>query len=293
MLLKVAALAAAVHAAAAFSPLAARLPRARRSARLTTAVPIAGAGREAAPTDLTLGAPAYRPRDIRYTTEGGVEVTRTVKSIQDGALEIEHMVTGLDSARGCVFASSYEFPGRYTRWTIGFLDPPLEVVGRKDQYTVTALNPRGTVLLPAILAALKRCAAVSSVQYDARGGEQGCGFLVGAMAPRVEVATEEERSKQPSIMSLVRAIKELFSHDEEPQLGLCVSYSCATRRRAARNHQPTQHNNRTSPALTRPPRTGTAPSGTTSPSSSSRSSWPRPGPTPSATWSCTSPTGWW
>lgn len=48
----------------------------------------------------------------------------------------------LDSRRGVLLTSSYEFPGRYARWTLGFADPPIEVSGKGREFTVRALNER-------------------------------------------------------------------------------------------------------------------------------------------------------
>ncbi|MBE0693090.1 MAG: hypothetical protein IH590_08285, partial [Aquamicrobium sp.] len=51
----------------------------------------------------------------RYTTRGGVKVTRK-RHETPYAGAIEAYIDGLDSRRGCVFSSNYEYPGRYTRW---------------------------------------------------------------------------------------------------------------------------------------------------------------------------------
>ena len=37
---------------------------------------------------------------------------------------IEPVIDALDERRGVLLASSYEYPGRYTRWDMGFVDPP-------------------------------------------------------------------------------------------------------------------------------------------------------------------------
>ena len=41
---------------------------------------------------------------------------------------IEPVIDALDGHRGALLASSYEYPGRYTRWDMGFVDPPLVLV---------------------------------------------------------------------------------------------------------------------------------------------------------------------
>ncbi|CAN0579952.1 unnamed protein product, partial [Ectocarpus sp. 12 AP-2014] len=62
---------------------------------------------------------------------------------------VEDLVQALDARRGVLLTSSYEFPGRYARWTLGFSDPPLELSGTGRDFRVRALNDRGRVLLPA------------------------------------------------------------------------------------------------------------------------------------------------
>ena len=85
----------------------------------------------------------------RYTTRRGIHVHRTVEAIpvKDA---IEPVIDALDSRRGILLASSYEYPGRYTRWDMGFVDPPLVLVARGRGLRVETLNARGAVLLPVL-----------------------------------------------------------------------------------------------------------------------------------------------
>src|SRR5499425_3789562 len=85
----------------------------------------------------------------RYVTRGGVTVHRSADDIPvEGA--IEPVLDALDERRGALLASNYEYPGRYTRWDMGFVDPPLALVARGREFRVEALNARGRVLLPPI-----------------------------------------------------------------------------------------------------------------------------------------------
>src|SRR6266513_6631 len=89
------------------------------------------------------------PEATTYTTERGIRVLRTIEDIAvDGA--IDQIVDALDTHRGALFASSYEYPGRYTRWDVGFVDPLLELACRGREVSVTALNRRGRQLLPVL-----------------------------------------------------------------------------------------------------------------------------------------------
>ena len=164
--------------------------------------------------ELTLGAPRPQAASGRYVTKGGVTVDRLVKPLADPSEALEGLIDQLDQERGCVFQSSYEFPGRYARWTMGFVNPPLAFEGWGRRFTITALNKRGSALLPAIRAALQGIPALASLKVD------GEAALHGSVKEVEAFFTEEERSRQHSIFSIVRTLTELFGYDLEPQLGL-------------------------------------------------------------------------
>jgi len=64
-----------------------------------------------------------------YLTGGGIRVHRTIEAIPIPNA-IEPVIEALDAHRGVLLASSYEYPGRYTRGDMGFIDPPLAIVAR-------------------------------------------------------------------------------------------------------------------------------------------------------------------
>jgi len=147
-----------------------------------------------------------------YETAGGIRVERTVEAIPVAG-SIDPVVDALDERRGVLLASSYEYPGRYTRWDMGFVDPPLVLVGRGRRFRIDALNPRGRVLLPPIAGALGALAAVERLVSAGDAVE-------GAVVAPSDRFVEEERSRQPSIFSVLRALVALFHHRDEPHLGL-------------------------------------------------------------------------
>ena len=106
-------------------------------------------------------------RTDQYETRGGIRVTRTVDDIPI-ANAIEPIVAALDTHRGALLASNYEYPGRYTRWDMGFVDPPLVLVARGRDFRVEALNARGRVLLPPVAAALAELAAARAARRGRR-----------------------------------------------------------------------------------------------------------------------------
>ena len=87
-----------------------------------------------------------------YVTSGGIRVHRSVEEIPT-ANAIEPIIQALDAHRGALLASSYEYPGRYTRWDMGFVDPPLALTTRGRSFRLEALNARGRVLVSTIVGA--------------------------------------------------------------------------------------------------------------------------------------------
>jgi len=150
--------------------------------------------------------------DSQYHTEGGVTVRRSIERVpHQGA--IDPLVAALDGRRGVVLISSYEYPGRYTRWDMGFVDPPLRLTFREFAFEIAALNARGQVLLPAVR---EKLAGLPFVMLS-EGNDKEVG---GTVQPGAAPFFEEERSKQPSAFSVVRALVELFASESDPHLGL-------------------------------------------------------------------------
>ena len=151
-------------------------------------------------------------RSLRYRTRGGIEVQRLTTPLPPvGA--IEPIVDALDERLGVLLASSYEYPGRYTRWDVGFVDPPLQLVTRDRTFRVTALNGRGALLLPAVDAAIRGLEAVDGVEISRD-------TVAGRVREPERRFPEEERSRQRSAFSIVRGIVDLFASPDDPHLGL-------------------------------------------------------------------------
>jgi hypothetical protein len=96
----------------------------------------------------TIGAPAFRPNTGTFETRGGVGVQMLVEDVLDWPAECEALIDSLDSQRGMLMSSNYEYPGRYAQWTVGFVNPPLCIEGWGRVFKVTALNQRGQVCYP-------------------------------------------------------------------------------------------------------------------------------------------------
>lgn len=147
-----------------------------------------------------------------YITRGGVSVSRSINEIlMDTA--IAEILLCLNSQRGGLLASSYEYPGRYKRWAIGFVNPPLELATREKSFTLKALNDRGMVLLPYLAARLYKHSQLQDVTL-----ENNC--ITGSVKPTERLFAEEERSKQPSVFTIIREVLHAFSSNEDEHLGL-------------------------------------------------------------------------
>ena len=152
------------------------------------------------------------PSADSYQTRGGISVRRIVEAIPVEEA-IEPVIDGLDSQRGVLLASSYEYPGRYTRWDMGFVNPPLALTSRGRNFSLAALNTRGLVLLPTLASLIETLPAVASAELRKKD-------IIGTITLAEGRFPEEQRSKQASIFSLLRAIIDLFAHPDEPHLGL-------------------------------------------------------------------------
>ena len=157
---------------------------------------------------------------ISYQTRGGLTVRRHTEPA-DPVLDVATLVEALDERRGALYSSSYEYPGRYTRWDIGFVDPPLVLTTRERAFRLDALNPRGDVLLHAIAGALANCGALDAID-GSRWSDSTTGFnaLAGLVRRPQRRFEEEERSRQPSVFSIIRMLMDLFGSAEDNRLGL-------------------------------------------------------------------------
>lgn len=152
----------------------------------------------------------------QYKTQGGVHVEFTQQSI-DYVLGVESLLERLDSQRGALFASSFEYPGRYTCWDIGFCNPPLVLTCKQNYINLEALNQRGEIVLSFIYPLLVE-------QPYLEMCSQSQTFLQLKIKASEQIFSEEERSQQPSVFSVVRLILALFKSEEEQYLGLYGSF---------------------------------------------------------------------
>ncbi|HEU5128014.1 MAG TPA: chorismate-binding protein, partial [Glycomyces sp.] len=143
-----------------------------------------------------------------FETPCGVTIRRSVEDLAEG--DLTEVVERVETRRGGVLSSGMEYPGRYSRFHLAYVDPPVEVVARGRSVEVRPLNERGSVLVEALAGALRRSGAGA-----VSGG--AAGVLVEVPVPEGRVP-EEQRSKQPTAFTALRVLLEALACDD-PYLG--------------------------------------------------------------------------
>lgn len=147
-----------------------------------------------------------------YETKGGITVTRQRRAIPY-ADAVSSYIDKLDERRGAVFSSNYEYPGRYTRWDTAVVDPPLGISCNGRKVWIDAYNERGEVILGFVTERLK---TISELELGAATKRR---LDLTVKAPD-RAFTEEERSKIPTVFTVLRAVTDLFYSQADASLGL-------------------------------------------------------------------------
>ncbi len=149
------------------------------------------------------------------TAADGVTITRTAQLFDPA--ELTRVAELVDRRRGGVLSSGMEYPGRYSRWHLAYVNPPLEIACRGRLVTARALNERGLILLPVIKAAMLRAGVAGPAEKGpaekgpAEGVPSAAPGEVTVFVPEGEGAfTEEERSRRPTVFSVLREITATF-----------------------------------------------------------------------------------
>jgi anthranilate synthase len=146
-----------------------------------------------------------------YQTAGGVHVLRAAEPFDES--ELDDITRQVERRPGGVLSSGMEYPGRYSRWHMAYVDPPIQIVARGRLISATALNLRGEVLLPVISAALHRAAGTADQPpADPR-------HVQVAIPASDAIFTEEQRSRRPTVFSALREVIAAFA-GPDPHLGL-------------------------------------------------------------------------
>ncbi|HKI98873.1 MAG TPA: anthranilate synthase component I [bacterium] len=134
-----------------------------------------------------------------FTTAGGIAGRRTAETI-DPQTALDAVWAAIDRHKGGLFVSNYEVPDRYARWDIGFVNPPVELTMRGRHFALRALNGEGERLLTLMAPPLRGHPHIS-------GLAESPSALNGEVVEPPAFFAEEERSRQPSLFSVLRALQ--------------------------------------------------------------------------------------
>ena len=151
-----------------------------------------------------------------YLTPGGIAVTRSISKVPY-ARGLHELLRKLDTQRGVYFSSGYEYPERYARWDFAAVAPPLEVLAAGREIEFRPLNRRGEIISGIFAPLLESHPHWES--FSASGGA-----IRGKLKPLPELFPEEERSKQPSAFSILRAIISEFRNPIASRLALVGAF---------------------------------------------------------------------
>ncbi|UWG98832.1 anthranilate synthase component I [Dehalobacter sp. DCM] len=150
-----------------------------------------------------------------YVVQNGLLIHSMTEEIEKTYRET--IMEELNEVPGAYFCSSFEYPGRYTRWDIGFTNPPLEIRTFGRRIEITAFNDKGLILIAYINDILNQADYLESIVLSENK-------IIGKVAPSEEFFPEEQRSRQKSVFSMVRSLITAFYSDQERFLGLYGSF---------------------------------------------------------------------
>jgi anthranilate synthase len=154
--------------------------------------------------------------EIHYQTPHGIDISRTASKLpyRKG---FGRFLRELDEYRGIYLSSGYEYPGRYSRWDIVTVRPPLELVAFQREVTFRPLNERGVAINRMLASVL-----VGHPHWDEFSEKNGT--LHGTLKPMAKLFAEEERSKQPSAFSILRALTREFRSEHDNKLAFAGAF---------------------------------------------------------------------
>jgi anthranilate synthase len=153
---------------------------------------------------------------LKYQTRSGVSVTRSASKLPFKR-GLTSLLRDLDNQRGIYLSSGYEYPGRYSRWDIGSIAPPLEIVSFGRHVEFRPLNERGQVINRIFYFLLKDHTHWEYLEHEN-------GAIRGRLKPLPPLFAEEERSKQPSVFSILRALVEEFKTEKDSRLSFVGAF---------------------------------------------------------------------
>src|SRR5690242_15864606 len=122
------------------------------------------------------------PDRSEFRTASGLAITRMSEQFTGDAKRLDDLINQLDGRRGVVLSSGTTVPGRYESFDLGFADPPLVLETAGAKFSLSALNPRGEVLIAFVADVLREPCIV----IDEKSATRLAGHIVRGEAPMEE-----------------------------------------------------------------------------------------------------------
>ena len=140
-----------------------------------------------------------------YTFNKLLKITRSIKDCT--SKDVDSIIEKLDTSRGVMLSSRYEYPGRYTRFDIGFVNPPLVIEVIKNKLIVKSLNLRGDLLLKVFHQILDESNILNINHFHEKE-------IVGEIILNSDLFFEEDRSKAPHVLNVLRLLLHALKIDD-------------------------------------------------------------------------------
>ena len=153
---------------------------------------------------------------LSYTSPHGISLTR-IASAAPYQKGLKHLLRKLDRYRGIYLSSGYEYPERYSRWDVASVCPPIEIVAAGREMEFRPLNERGKVMNRILEPLLAGHPDWEEFKLDDSA-------LRGRLKPLPKLFPEEERSKQPTAFSILRALIQELGSKQDSRLALVGAF---------------------------------------------------------------------
>src|SRR5215468_8350422 len=157
------------------------------------------------------------PDKSEFRTASGLVITRLSEQFTGDAKRLDDLINLLDTRRGVVLSSGTTVPGRYESFDLGFADPPLVLETAGANFSLSALNARGEVLIAFLGDVLREPCVV----FSERSSTRLAGHIIRGAAP----VEEDQRTRRASVMSLVRDLVAALAANDDPLLGLFGAFA--------------------------------------------------------------------
>src|SRR3954468_12922967 len=142
------------------------------------------------------------PDKSEYRTASGLAITRVSEQFSGDAKRLDDLIELLDLRPGLLLSSVTTVPGRYESFDLGFSDPPLVLETSGTNFSLSALNARGEVLIAFIADVLREPCVV----IDAKAPPLLAAHILRGKPPM----EKDRRPRRASVMSLVRDLIAAF-----------------------------------------------------------------------------------